>query len=85
MTKPAPDLVRAALDKVEGSEDAVMLGDSTYDCEAAARAGVETIALLTGGFSREELTDAGAAAVYESLEELLDQIAQTPFAGAARG
>ena len=85
VTKPAPDLVRAALDKVGGSGSAMMLGDSTYDCEAAARAGIETIAVLTGGFSREELAGAGAGAVYESLEELLDDIADTPFAGATRG
>ena len=84
-TKPAPDLVHAALDKVDGSDGAVMLGDSTFDCEAAARADVETIALLTGGFSREELPEAGAVAVYESLDELLDQLTETPFAGAVRG
>ncbi len=81
VTKPAPDLVKAALDKVNGSHGAVMLGDSTFDCEAAARADVPTIAVLTGGFSREELQDAGAASVYDSLEELLDQLEETPFVG----
>ena len=50
ITKPAPDLVKAALDKVDGSSG-VMLGDSTFDCEAAARADVPTVAVLTGGFS----------------------------------
>ena len=43
------------------SDDAVMVGDSTWDCEAAKRAGVETVAVLTGGFSEQELLDAGAA------------------------
>ncbi len=81
VTKPAPDLVKAALDKVSGSDGAVMLGDSTFDCEAAARADVPTIAVLTGGFSREELQDAGAVSVYDSLEELLDQLEDTPFVG----
>ncbi len=47
-----------------------MIGDSTWDCEAAARAGVETLAVLTGGFSEQELRDAGASAVFHSIEEL---------------
>ena len=47
-----------------------MVGDSTWDCEAAARAGVASIAVLTGGFSERELYQAGASAVFETLEEL---------------
>src|ERR687885_78861 len=80
-TKPEPDLVKAALEKA-GAEpgDAVMLGDTPWDCEAAKRAGVETVALMTGGFSEQELTDAGAAAVFESLPDLLDRIEETPLA-----
>ena len=80
-TKPEPDLVKAALDKA-GAEpgDAAMLGDTPWDCEAARRAGVDTVALMTGGFSEQELTDAGAVAVFESLRELLDRIEETPFA-----
>src|SRR3954469_4009137 len=55
-TKPEPDLVKAAMEKA-GAEpgDAVMLGDTPWDCEAAKRAGVETVALMTGGFSEQEL------------------------------
>lgn len=56
-----------------------MVGDSTWDCEAAKRAGVATIALLTGGFSEQELRDAGAAIVFESLEELLENLDRTPL------
>jgi HAD superfamily hydrolase (TIGR01509 family) len=80
-TKPEPDLVKAALDKA-GAEpgDAVMLGDTPWDCEAARRAGVETVALMTGGFAEQELTEAGAAAVFESLPELLERIEETPLA-----
>jgi HAD superfamily hydrolase (TIGR01509 family) len=80
-TKPNPDLVQAALDKA-GTEpgDAVMLGDTPWDCEAAKRAGVETVALLTGGFSEEELTEAGAIAVFESIPELLERVEETPLA-----
>jgi phosphoglycolate phosphatase len=74
-TKPAPDLVEAALSKAgaEG-EDAFMLGDSTYDCEAAGRAGVRSIGLLTGGFSEEELRDAGASDVHRHLPDVLDAL-----------
>ena len=68
-TKPEPDLVQSAMAKVE-TEESVMVGDSTYDCEAATRAGIKTIGVLTGGFSESELVDAGAAAVVESIEEL---------------
>jgi HAD superfamily hydrolase (TIGR01509 family) len=77
-TKPHPDLVAAAVEKAGGGE-AVMIGDSTWDCEAAKRYGVTTIALLTGGFSEQELRAAGAVAVFESLEELLERIDDTPL------
>ena len=79
-TKPEPDLVVAAMEKAE-SEGAVMVGDSTWDVEAAGRAGLETVAVLTGGFSESELLDAGATGVYESLEDLLSDIESTPLAG----
>ncbi len=80
-TKPDPDLVAAARAKA-GAGRAVMIGDSTWDCAAARRAGIEAVAVLTGGFSREELTDAGAAAVFSSLGELIDHLDETPLAGA---
>jgi HAD superfamily hydrolase (TIGR01509 family) len=80
-TKPQPDLVQVALESRPGpSEDAVMLGDSTFDCEAARRAGVRAIGVLTGGFSEDELLEAGAAAIFESPEDLLEHIDETPFA-----
>ena len=79
-TKPEPDLVEVALEKA-GQDDAVMVGDSTYDCEAAKRAGVETVAVLTGGFSEQELLDAGASHVFKSIRELLDSLDETPLGG----
>jgi HAD superfamily hydrolase (TIGR01509 family) len=79
-TKPEPDLVQAALDKA-GESEAVMLGDSTWDCEAARRAGIKTVAVLTGGFSEQELREAGAADVFESISELREALDRTPFAG----
>jgi len=77
-TKPEPDLVQAAIDKA-GEKDAVMVGDSTWDCIAAKNAGIETVAVLTGGFSEQELLDAGAACVFESIEELRGRISETPL------
>jgi HAD superfamily hydrolase (TIGR01549 family) len=78
-TKPDPDLVVTAVEKVGGGE-AVMVGDSTFDCEAATRAEVPTVAVLTGGFSEQELRQAGATAVFESLAELCERLDQTPLA-----
>jgi HAD superfamily hydrolase (TIGR01549 family) len=78
-TKPHPDLVLAALEKVE-EDDAVMVGDARWDVEAAAKVGVPTICVLTGGWSRQELTQAGAAAVYESVSELREKLDETPLA-----
>ena len=78
-TKPQPDLVQAAVDKAGGG-DAVMVGDTTWDCEAAERAGVATVAVLTGGFSEAELKDAGAVAVYRSIDELRQSLDETPLA-----
>jgi HAD superfamily hydrolase (TIGR01509 family) len=72
-TKPEPDLVKAAIEKV-GADDAVMVGDSTWDCEAAGRAGIATVAVLTGGFSEAELRDAGALALYHSIVELRNSL-----------
>lgn len=77
-TKPEPDLVESAMAKIGGGE-AVMVGDSTWDCKAAGNAGVTTIAVLTGGFSEQELTEAGAVAVYRSIEELRQGLARSPL------
>ena len=77
-TKPEPDLVRAALEKA-GADDAVMIGDSPCDVEAARKAGVETVTVITGGFSAQELEEAGAVAVYDSVEELRLHLDRPPF------
>ena len=69
-TKPDPDLVHAALDKADSADPAVMIGDSVWDVKAAQAAGVQTLAVLTGGFSEAELREAGAAQVVESIAEL---------------
>jgi HAD superfamily hydrolase (TIGR01509 family) len=77
-TKPAPDLVEAALD-LAGGGPAVMIGDSTWDVEAAKAAKVKTICVLTGGFGADELEDAGAVAVFESIGDLRERLSETPF------
>ena len=82
-TKPEPDLVLAAIDKA-GGRVAAMLGDSTWDVEAAKRAGLDTVALMTGGFSEDELLDAGAVSVYESLESLLEELGSSPLCPSER-
>jgi HAD superfamily hydrolase (TIGR01549 family) len=78
-TKPEPDLVVAAVEKASSEDGAVMVGDSTFDCEAAKRAGLQTVAVLTGGFSEAELVEAGAAVVFESIVELRERLEETPL------
>ena len=69
-SKPDPELLEAALDRVSGSR-AVMIGDAVWDVDAAKKAGIPTIGLLCGGFGEGELLDAGAVAVYEDPAALL--------------
>src|SRR3954452_16452064 len=78
-TKPKPDLVQAAMDKA-GTDEAVMVGDTTWDVEAASRAGIQSVTVRTGGFSAAELRDAGAVAVFDSIEELRRALDETPLA-----
>jgi HAD superfamily hydrolase (TIGR01549 family) len=77
-SKPDPDLVEAALARA-GTRDAVMVGDTPWDVKAAEKAGIETICVVTGGFSRQELEEAGSCAVYESLEDLRRDLDGTPL------
>jgi len=69
-SKPEPDILRTALDAAGGSR-AVVVGDSPYDVQAAARLGAPCIAVRTGGFGADELTGAGAVLVVESVADLL--------------
>ena len=76
-TKPEPDLIKAALEKADAEGEALLIGDTVWDVEAAKRAGVETLAVLTGGFSEQELRDAGARDVFTSVEELRQSLSET--------
>lgn len=80
-SKPDPDIVVAALRKAKlRPADAIMLGDTPYDVEAAARAGVAAIALRCGGWSDERLS--GAIAVYDDPAHVLREFTASPFASA---
>ena len=72
--KPAPDIFGLALERAGfPPEEAVVVGDSIWDIEGAREAGVRVAAVMTGGaFSRAELEEAGAYAVYEDCAELLE-------------
>lgn len=72
-SKPAPDLVELALER-EHTGDAALVGDSVWDGQAGVRAGVPFLAVRTGGFSADELTEAGARFVAHDLTELLDHV-----------
>lgn len=68
-SKPDADILAATLDRVP-AERAVLVGDTPYDVEAAARIGLACLCVLSGGFSRSELEEAGAALVVDDLRDL---------------
>jgi HAD superfamily hydrolase (TIGR01509 family) len=77
-SKPDPDIVRAALTRAKASAaDAVMIGDTPYDIEAAGRAGVAVIAFRCGGWGDADL--AGARAIYDGPWDLLAQLDDSPL------
>jgi HAD superfamily hydrolase (TIGR01509 family) len=78
-SKPDPDIVQAALQQLgEPPEAVLMLGDTPYDVEASARAGVRAIALRCGGWDQPDL--AGALAVYDDPADLLARYGDSPLA-----
>lgn len=78
-SKPDPDIIGAALKKAGiAASDAVMVGDTRYDVEAAHRAGVACVALLCGGNEPETLREADA--VYADPAELMRALDRSPFA-----
>lgn len=81
-SKPAPDILTAALEAV-GGRSAVVVGDATYDVDAAAAIGAPCIAVRTGGFSAAELRDAGAVLVVDSVQDLLGVLDDTVLAAPA--
>jgi HAD superfamily hydrolase (TIGR01509 family) len=79
--KPQPDIIDVALERAGVRADAaVFIGDTVWDVEACNRAGVPTLAVLTGGVSRGELEKAGAHAVFEDTQQLCEQLDGTLIA-----
>lgn len=84
--KPEPGIVRVALDRVGvDAEHAVFVGDAVWDAHAAAGAALPCIGLCSGGISRAELRDAGAAPIFADPQDLLDHLDSTRIAALAPG
>lgn len=81
-SKPHPDIFEAALDRLDGCgpDDVIVVGDSPYDAEAAAKAGIRTIGVLSGGFSEDDLKRAGCMAIYRDAADLLAHYETSPLA-----
>jgi HAD superfamily hydrolase (TIGR01509 family) len=79
--KPKPDIIEVALDRAGVDADhAVFVGDTVWDVEACERAGVPTIAVLSGGVSRGELETAGAQGVFEDPADVCEHFDETAIA-----
>ena len=83
--KPAPDLVHVALRRAAvDPAAAVFVGDTVWDVEASAKAGLPCVAVLTGGISAAELREAGAVAIYRNPADLLENLDDSPLAAVLR-
>ena len=82
-TKPAPDIFATALKKVSplDASEVVVVGDTPYDIEAAAKCGMGTVALRSGKFSDESLHGAGAVCIYDDVAALLADFDNSPLSG----
>ncbi len=79
-SKPSPDIFEAALKKFDLDPGrTLVVGDTPWDVEAAAKLGLEVVCVLTGGATREQLEEAGAIAVYDDVAELLANLAESPL------
>lgn len=79
-SKPAPDIFEAALKKFDlDPERTMVVGDTTWDVEAAGKLDLEVVCVLTGGSTRAQLDQAGAVAVYEDVAELRDRLDESPL------
>jgi HAD superfamily hydrolase (TIGR01509 family) len=83
--KPHPDIFETALEKAGlHRDDALVVGDSVWDVQAAQRAGLPCIGMETGGFSRLELEDAGAVEVFVEPLDLLEHLGRSRIGDLAR-
>ena len=85
-SKPHPDIFQAALTKLDMAQpdQAIVIGDTPYDAEAAAKAGLRTIGLLCGGWSEGELARAGSVAIFRDPSDLLARYEESPLASPGR-
>jgi HAD superfamily hydrolase (TIGR01509 family) len=84
-SKPDPDIVRTAMDKAGlVPQRCVFVGDTVWDVEAARRAGLDCVCVLSGGIAEEQLRDAGAVAVYRDVAHLLDDFEASALGALAR-
>jgi HAD superfamily hydrolase (TIGR01509 family) len=81
-SKPYPDIFQAALRRIAplGAGDAVVVGDTPWDAEAARKAGLRPVGVLCGGFPETELRAAGCIALYRGPAELLERYGDSPLA-----
>ena len=81
-SKPFPDIFEAALAELAPlkPEEAVVVGDTPYDAEAARNAGLKAVGVLSGGFSEQALREAGCIAVYRDTQDLFQQYEASPLA-----
>ena len=80
-SKPAPDIFAVAMEHLDlDAEQTIVVGDTRWDVEAAAKCGVKVVAVLTGGTTRDDLEHAGAIAVYDDVAQLLEQLDDSPLA-----
>ena len=79
-SKPAPDIFARALEKV-GLEpaQAIVVGDTVYDLEAASRVGIAAVGLTSGPFDEKQMRDAGAVAIFPDVAALLRNFDQSPL------
>jgi phosphoglycolate phosphatase-like HAD superfamily hydrolase len=71
-SKPAPDIFQVALQRLDiRAHEAIAIGDTPYDAEAAGKAGIATIGVLSGGFLETDLRKSGCIAVYPGPAALL--------------
>jgi membrane protein len=79
-SKPAPDIFGVALERGGSpAEEAIVVGDTIYDIEAAAQAGIAAIGLTSGTFDETALREAGAVAVFRDVADLLANIDHSPL------
>jgi HAD superfamily hydrolase (TIGR01509 family) len=84
-SKPCPDIFETALARLDGVEpdEAIVIGDTPYDAQAANQAGLKTIGLLSGGFPEEVLRESGVIAIYRDIADLLENYEESPLNASA--